>query len=229
MAIPLYLSMTAAEFAACRELPVQTAWMACHFSPYGTGLTNLPRQLPPDSLLILNDRTPICGHDPVLVCQTLLECIQQLHCRGLLLDFQRPNCRETAALVKKAASLPCPVCISDIYAKDLDCPVFLPPVPLTLSPEAHLSPWKGREIWLEAATEHTVFTVTANGCTEASGPAEGDFPFREDRLHCRYRTELQGDRAVFYLSRSRADLNTLLEEAASLGVTMAVGLWQELQ
>ena len=53
--IRLNLAMTAAELGAA-PLPSHPAWMACHFSPYSTGLTNLPPKLPQDSLLILNDR-----------------------------------------------------------------------------------------------------------------------------------------------------------------------------
>ena len=59
-----YLAMTPAEFNSVSQPPPDFAYMACHFSPYGTGLGNLPTVLPPESLLILNDRTPIHGHDP---------------------------------------------------------------------------------------------------------------------------------------------------------------------
>ena len=54
MAIRTYLAMTASEFAKADPLPPHVAWMACHFSPYDSGLTNLPRKLPTNSLLILN-------------------------------------------------------------------------------------------------------------------------------------------------------------------------------
>ena len=64
MAIPQYLAMTAAEMAGTAPLPRYMAWMACHFSPYSTGLTNRPAKLRQGSLLILNDRTPIHCHDP---------------------------------------------------------------------------------------------------------------------------------------------------------------------
>ena len=42
MAIRQYLAMTAAEMTQAGSLPRHAAWMACHFSPYSTGLTNLP-------------------------------------------------------------------------------------------------------------------------------------------------------------------------------------------
>ena len=47
MAITPFLAMTAAEFRKKEDLPDKIAWMACHFSPYGLGLSNLPQRLPP--------------------------------------------------------------------------------------------------------------------------------------------------------------------------------------
>lgn len=229
MAIPLYLSMTAAEFWGCRNLPTHTAWMACHFSPYGTGLTNLPTHLPKEALLILNDRTPVHGHDPKQIRQILADAVAALGCRAVLLDLQRAGSWETAAIVKEALSLPCPVCVSDIYARELDCPVFLPPVPLTCYPEEYLSPWQGREIWLEAATQSAAYTVTKTGCADSPCPAAGDFPFRDERLQCHYRTELKEDSVRFSIQRTKNDLTALLEQCAAFGVTTGVGLWQELR
>lgn len=94
-----YLAMTGAEIRSCSQLPEKIAYMACHFSPYGTGLTNLPRELPPGSLLILNDRTPIRGHDPSLVRDTLARLAEQFRCDGVLLDFQRTVCGESKRIV----------------------------------------------------------------------------------------------------------------------------------
>ena len=79
MPIPCYLAMTAAEYARAKELPGRLAWMACHFAPYGTGVVNLPQQLPEGSVLMLNDRIPICGHDPLLVADMLSRSIRQKH------------------------------------------------------------------------------------------------------------------------------------------------------
>ena len=120
MAIHTYLAMTAAEFAATENLPEHVAWMACHFSPYGTGLSNLPHSLPPGSLLILNDRIPIYGHDPNRIGQQLLESAEIIHCSGLLLDFQRADVEESLRLAAHLISaLPCPVAVSDCYADPL--------------------------------------------------------------------------------------------------------------
>ena len=98
MAIERYLAMTGAEMASAAALPKKAAWMACHFSPYSTGLCNFPAALPKESLLILNDRTPICGHDPERVCRELKETISKLNCVGLLVDFLNPPNRESLAL-----------------------------------------------------------------------------------------------------------------------------------
>lgn len=230
MAIPLYLAETAAEFASNSPKPAHLAWMACHFSPYGTGLTNLPRQLPKDSLLILNDRTPVCGHDPELVSSTLMEIVERLHCRGILLDFQRPDCPDTAAIAAQAAALPCPVAVSEYYAEALTCPVFLAAPPLHKPLSEYLKPWQGREVWLEAATECIQITVTEK-CSIISALHDSQdtkYPHHDAMLHCRYRTEVENDCIRFTLYRGKEELAALLQEAKQHGVTHAVGLYQQL-
>ena len=92
MAIAPFLAMTAAEMHSCASLPEKVAWMACHFSPYGLGLSNLPKTLPPGSLLMMDDITPPQGHDPDLIAAQLEECVQKFQCSGVLLDFQRTDC-----------------------------------------------------------------------------------------------------------------------------------------
>ena len=47
-------------------------------------------------------------------------------------------------------------------------------------------------------------------------------------LYCHYRTQTYDDHIDFTLWRTREDLTGLLREAERLGVTLAVGLWQEL-
>ena len=228
MAIPLYLAKTAAEFASAQEQPTHLAWMACHFSPYGTGLTNVPTDLPKGSLLILNDRTPVHGHDPVRIRETLEEAVTALGCCGVLLDFQRPDYEEAKEIARELLNLPCPVCVSDIYAREHNCPVFLPPIPLTTPPEEYLAPWQGREIWLEAAACCAAITITESGCKETPYQSDGAFPFWDEALYCHYRIELLDDSVRFFLSRNKDDLTRLLENSAVFGVTQAVGLWQEL-
>lgn len=230
MAIDAFLAMTAAEMEGNRDLPPHCGWMACHFSPYGTGLTNLPASLPPDSLLILNDRIPIRDHDPEQILQQLKNVLETLYCRGLLLDFQRPGCEETQDLVKALlAALPCPVAVSEHYAADGDHPVFLPPVPLSTHLADYLAPWTGREIWLELALDGESLTLTEQGCTVLPLPyPDPNAPgFADDSLHCHYSIAMK-EAACFTLWRTREDLEALTEEAARLGVTTCVGLYQEL-
>ena len=132
MAITGYLAMTAAEFRNFSAKNQPIAWMACHFSPYGTALSNLPTVLPEGSLLILNDRTPICGHDPELIVCQLALLTEKFSCGGLLLDFQRPDEPETAALVQHLLKhLPCPTAVSISMPKSLTVRCSCPPFPST--------------------------------------------------------------------------------------------------
>lgn len=207
------------------------AWMACHFSPYGLGLSNLPKDLPAGSLLILDDITPPRGHDPAWIAEQLTQCVEILDCSGLLLDFQRQNSSETAALAKYLTeALPCPAIVSDCYAGDLDCPVFLPPVPPSVAPEAHFAPWQGREIWLEIGLCGEMLTLTQQGCTVTplTCPDPNREGFSDPKLHCHYTIETDEKSAGFTLWRTKEDWNAFLEEAEFLGVSGTVGLYQEL-
>jgi len=231
MAIPVFLAMTAAEFQGNRAFPGRMGWLACHFSPYSRGLSNLPEALPPGSLLIVDDVTPVHDHDPDLVAMQLSQQVQAQNCTGVLLDFQRPENPQAAQLVQHLASaLPCPMAVSDIYAAGLDCPVFLSPVPPDRALTEHIAPWTGREIWLDLALDGQSITLTEAGAKSSllrrfSGPGEG---FSETTLHCHYRIETTQDKAVFTLWRTREDLDELLKEAEALGIATAVGLYQEL-
>ena len=231
MGLPLYLAMTAAELSAAEAIPQKMAYMACHFSLYGTGLSNIPEQLPPGSLLILNDRTPVQSHDPALVADQLVSAAETLQVEGILLDLQRPGNPETAAIVRAVLeAVPCPVAVSPDYAQDHTCPVFLEPPPLHRSLEDHIAPWQGRQLWLEAALEAQSITVTAAGSTFAPLPYEAPEGVHhiEERLCCRYRLQLQEGQAEFTLLRAPEDLNSLLSQAEKLGITRAVGLYQQL-
>ena len=230
MGISRYLAMTKGEMAhfSCPD-GYFPGWMACHFSPYGTGLSNFPRQLSPGSMLILNDRTPICGHDPMLIRQQLEAAVVAYGCDSVLLDFQRPDAEETAALCAVLTKgLPCPVGISDLYAKETDGPVFLSPVPVDILPKEHLAPWQGREIWLEIAPEAEEITVTENSSTTQLLPSlpERD-GFFDDTLCCRYFQEVGSREIRFTLWRDTAALEALTETVAALGITRTVGLFQD--
>jgi hypothetical protein len=64
-----------AEIQNSPHLPERIAWMACHFSAYGKGISNMPTSLPPGAALILNDRMPPFGHDPATVAKELIQTI----------------------------------------------------------------------------------------------------------------------------------------------------------
>lgn len=229
MGIPVYLAMTAAEIASAPTLPEHPAYMACHFSPYGSGLSNLPDTLPAGSMLILNDRTPISGHNPQLIAGQLAELCQVLAFDAILLDFQRPGEPQTAALCKLLTEKPAiPVGVSDLYARELDCPVFVSPVPPDIDPKEHLAPWRGRELWLDAAISNCRITVSGSSSVCDLLPWEplpADALYH-DLLHCRYTIQCGTD-AEFHLSRGPDEVTGLLEAAKSFGVTRAIGLYQE--
>lgn len=227
MAIERYLAMTGAEMASAAALPKKTAWMACHFSPYSTGLCNFPAALPKESLLILNDRTPICGHDPERVCRELKETISKLNCTGLLVDFLNPPNRESLALTSYlAANLPVSLGLPPEYAA-AGCAVFVPAVPTLTPVSQYLSRWQGQEIWLELALGGQAVALKADGAHfgENRFPRKGII-HTDDALHCHYVIEGQQDAFIFHTWRTAEDLDALLEDAGQ--IKFAVGLYQEL-
>lgn len=230
MPIAHYLAMTAAEMAGNPVFPRRAAWMACHFSPSGSGLSNLPRWLPPGCLLILDDSTPIHDHDPERIASELSACTERLQCVGLLLDFQRPGVDQARQLADYLCGvLSFPVVVSDAYAVDLDCGVFVSPIPLDEAIASRLARWRGREVWLDTTMEGLELVLTEKGVITAPLPHQ-TFPDcgLEDRmLHCHYHISLTENSAAFTLWRTKSDISAQLEEAEALGVTAAVGLYQE--
>ncbi len=229
MAIPLYFAMTAAEISSCTAFPTHVAWMACHFSSSGKGLSNLPETLSAGSMLILDDSFPPNGHDPALVSKQLHEVAHSLQCDCILLDFQRPQHKETTALVSQIIrDPPCPVGISSAYAHP-HLPVLLPPVPLDTPIDDYIFPWKSQEIWLEIAPDATRFRVDPQRCTKTSLLCSKTGPWWDEALTCHYSTDLHHDYIDFTLSRSGHAIQRLLEKAEALGIAKTVALWQELQ
>ena len=229
MSIPCYLALTAAEFAGASQLPEKIAWMACHFSCYGTGLSNLPEDLPEGSVIILNDRTPPDKHDPQRILEQMQQIVEIYKPDGILLDFQRNgialNGQVADVLVKE---LPCCVGVTAEYARDLKCPVFLEPPPLHVPLSQYIAPWGEREIWLELAPETRNYTVTKEGCTIESTentPLPQPF-FTEETLYCRYHTALLEDAAVFTLQRTREDMEALIAKTPQ--IKRGIGLYQQL-
>ena len=232
MEIPLYLAMTAAELRSATQVPAHPAWMACHFASYGTGLSNVPQTLPPGSMLMLNDRIPVFGHDATLVAQALCNAAKNLECDRILLDFQREGYEELRDIIQSVLVLAsCPVGVSALYADGYDCPVLVPPIPPQVSPEEALSRWSGREIWLEVYAEGTQIRVTETGSQYTFLPhyLPKNNAHWEQALHCHYEITVEEDQVLFQLGRIEDDQRSLLSAASTLGVTCALGLWQETQ
>lgn len=228
MTIPVYLAMTAEEMAAA-PLPPHLAWMACHFSPYSTGLVNLPEDLPKGSLLILNDRTPIHGHKPEQVCEELALVIETFSCCGLLLDFQNHSCAEAAELVQYLSNnLPCKIGIPAEYQSE-NAAVFLPPIPTDILPKDYLAPWKGHEIWLEMSSEGQTLSLTSNGTTALPNRVTS-FPSAhiDPELHCHYHIASGSQSVSFHTWRTGKDIVSMLDKAEKYGIAKAIGLYQEL-
>ena len=112
----------------------------------------------------------------------------------------------------------------------LTCPVFLPPVPPDVNLADYLAPWQGREIWLELALDGEAITLTPSGAITAPLPPAAQLlgGHRDEKLHCHYQIHTDADSARFTLFRTPEDLDELLIEGEALGVTRAVGLYQEL-
>jgi len=225
-----FLAKCPAEFREKLDMTCASAWMACHFSLADRGITNLPEALPPGSLLILDDQIPIHGHDCDRIRSQLAEAVESYSCPAVLLDFERLDALETAALVDVLEdALPCPVIVPAAYGKGRNCPVFLPPVPPDTFLSEYLAPWEGRSIYLEAALGGEVLTLTEKGASRSplglpDVPAEG---FADSALHCHYTVRIQENTARFSLWRTPEDLQALLDAAEALGVA-TVGLYQEL-
>lgn len=231
MGLPLYLAMTGAEMRTTSEIPTHFAYMACHFSPYGEGITNIPDTLPENAMLILNDRMPCQGHSPDLAAQQLWEAVSRLGCESVLLDFLHPPDSESEAMVRAITErLQCPVAVSAQYAEGLHCPVFLPPCPLHIPQEEYLRPWKGREIWLEAALCQEEAVVMPEGASFAPifPTAAMSGGFFDAHLMCNYHLCIEEKLIRFTLFDTPESLPQKLEHAHALGVSRAVGLWQEL-
>lgn len=229
MGIARYLAMTADEFASAQPTDEKIAWMACHFSPYSASLSNLPTNLPANSLLILNDSTPPDRPNPKIVSDLLKKILNEQKCSCLLLDFQRTEYPESRAIAKELITLDFPVCVSESYAKDLNCPIFLPPVPLTVPLAEYIAPHKGRQIWLDTALNCEQIEISKESSTSRPFFTPTACPFKDEQLHCHYHISINEDSIIFTLQRTREDLEELLNEAETLGIEAAIGLYQELK
>lgn len=225
MATTRYLAMTAWEFAAAEQLPPKAAWMVCQAPDE---LSNPPAELPMGSVLILNDQFPLQDQE---LLSRLPQTVNALGCSALLLDFQRPDIPEQTALaLQLAEELPCPVAVSDLYARDMDCPVFLSPCPHHVHLQEHIQPWQGRELWLDLAADAETILLTPQGAAISFLPVSQPLQAGhwDKQLHCHYLAETTTDQAKFTLWRTREDLEDLAAEAEAMGIHTFVGLYSEL-
>lgn len=222
-----YFAMTPGEMA--NAVPRKKAYMACHFSPWGPGLSNGPRALPQGSMLILDDSTPAAGHDPETVLRELGALAEEFRAEAVLLDFQRTENPLQAEIAEALAEgLPCPVGIPPDYAKHGKAAVFLPPPPPDTALPDYLAPWQGREIWLEAGLTAEILTLTEQGCRREEAGEHFPEGFADQALCCHYKITEIPEGFRFHLWRTPEDLKAMLRKAGELGVTRSVGLYQEL-
>lgn len=227
MILPVYLALTPEEFHKPLPQDIHPGWMSCEFSQANNGISNLPPDSQEGCMVIISDSQVLPEYNEDLILSQL----DSLKAESILLDFQRPYDKKLQQLTQKIiAQLPCPVGVSSQYAKELNCPVFLPPVPLNQTPKAYLQPWQGREIWLDTALDALEILVTPQGSQFRSlqSPAPGKPVFIDPKLHCCYYTEIADQAVRFTLYRTRETLSSLLASAEKYGVTRCIGLYQEL-
>lgn len=224
------LAMTPQELSGAAVPPEGAAWMSCHFTPEGPGLTDLPQALPPHALVILDDRTPMGSQEPGEILSILSELQQRLSFDGLLLDFQRTGSPAQQALASLLSrELSCPVGVSEAYAQQTEGPVFLPMLPAHRPLAPYLHPWKGREIWLELGRGAEQAVVTESGTVFSPlVPPFAPCPLFHRELHCHYGIYPQDRQILFTLQRTPEDLQALEQQARELGVSRTIGLYQEL-
>ena len=211
-------------------LPKRVAYMACHFSPSGTGLSNLPCTLPTGSLLLIDDSMPVQGHDPDAVLHQINQMAETFSVKAVLLDFQRESSNEACEMVSAiAASCICPVVVTPSYSHIDNCGIFLPCPAVNMPLQVHLTPWLHKRIYLEIARDTVRYTVTEEGCQSQPYFQEIALPLSDEQLHCHYDVFVFPEKAEFTLSRTSADLASLSQEAYRMGVEGVVGLFQELQ
>ena len=202
MVLPLYLAMTPLEF---------------HPIPRAACLLLEPSDLPPPGVLpVVTDRFPPDRQRLLRICQGR---------KAVVLDFERPPTAEVREIIR---GLPCPAAAPPGYADE--GPVFLPPAPLHVPLEEYLAPWKGREIWLEAAVRKQTVTVSAEGAAVFPPCTNTDLTggYYHEKLRCGFIQKFTENQAVFTLFDTPDTLKSKILHASDLGVTRFVGLYQEL-
>ena len=231
MDIKRYIAMTRSEFSSFRSSECLPAWMACHFSPYGIGISNLPDVLPEASMIILNDIIPPYEHDPDIIANQLNELASKAKTNTFLLDFQREKNRKTEAIVKELTNkLNGKVGVTEAYAENTTCAVFLT-CPLPYQPlSKKISRWDGRDLWLELAVETSIVHISTSGSkiTHVNKSILNAKDSYDNVLKSRYLTEINEKQAMITIERNPETLYLLEQEAASYDIELTIGLYQQL-
>ena len=229
MALSIYLALTPWEYQNCPSPPEHPAWMACHFSSYGNGLSNIPEDFSTGGILMVNDRIPPEDHEPLMIAQQLLQAAEHFSPKGIILDFQRPYQQKIRDIAESILShLTCPVAVTEQYCQNWGGAVFLPPVPLGKKMEDYFRKWAGKDIWLEVTKTGEQLELTKDGCTrQPIDHLPGMDVFQDDNLFCHYSMDVTDHKAVFSLWQTQEDIVRMLEKAEAFGVSTAVGLYQE--
>ena len=186
------------------------------FLPWEEDLADLPK----GALLVLHDALP--PEDPA----PILEAVEKSDPCGILLDFQKPG--QESVVKALCGKLPHPIAVSEPYAGGVEGAVFLPPCPPDRPLEAHIAPWKGREIWLDTAPEVLLLTLKPTGCAAENLLSPPNSPhFTHETLCCRYKTEIHPTEIRFTLWRDKQMLEAHTHQAQTLGITKTFCLYQE--
>lgn len=222
MAINFYLAMMAEEISNYASFPENTAFIYCPFD----AKADISRDIPPDVILVLTDSSPV---KPELA-EPVAHWIRRSCCKAVLLDFQLPEQKNSGLFARNLQQmLTCPVVISECYASDLDCPVFLSPLPHHRALQDHIAPWAGREIWLDIhpMSEQLLLTEQGAAIRTISDFYAAEHSHADSRLHCHYSIALEQNAANFTFWRTDEDWQALMEEMEQCGIHHAIGLYQE--
>ena len=221
-----YLAMTAQELSIYQN-PALTAYMACHFSPYGSGLADLPESIPEGAMVILNDRIPMLHHD----CHLIASQLASLSCESILLDLQNTQPQKANALIDAILqAVRVPEGVSEQYAAEHPCAVFLPARDADLDPFKACEAWPDREIWMDLSPGFVTYRIDYHGSQRTRECMFMDTPIHPDSgLLCHYSSMMTEAEAMFSLYRTWEDIAGILEKGKKMGVTRGIGLFREWQ
>lgn len=201
--------------------------MACHFSLSGTGISNLPEELPGGSILVLSDEIPEAGHDPAQVAGELEAALRGFHCSGILLDFERECTVRGGQIARQIAAMAQSLGILCAMPEQwippgIECAVFASLPPLLNQP-----PLWDRPVVLELAPRRMTLILDKDGATPTPWTdPPGDPPSLLDPLKgLRYCCQPRGDALVVHIEDTGKSLLKALQWPE---VLCGVGLWGEI-